>query len=231
MTAGFWILQSSDNTARFEQFGQSQDNPTVVGDYDGDGKTDVAVYRNGAAAGEQSYFYYRGSMNNPNGNVTYIPWGIQSDRPYVGDFDGDGRTDVAVQRNVNSLSTHYILQSADNSLRVAYMGLNTDTITPGDYNGDGKTDVALLRNENGGRTWYVTTDFGASYNPTAWGINNALAAVGDYDGDGKSDLTVYQNDTSGGGYNFFVLKSSDNSMLNYRWGQNLDFPLAAFNQH
>jgi hypothetical protein len=77
----------------------------------------------------------------------------------------------------------------------------------------------------------VTTDFGASYSTTAWGVNNALSAVGDYDGDGKSDITVYQNDTNGGGFNFFVLKSSDNLMMTYRWGQNLDFPLAAFNQH
>jgi len=231
LTAGFYILQSADNTVRFEQFGQSQDNATVVGDYDGDGKTDVAVYRNGANAGEQSYFYYRGSANNPNGNVTYIPWGIQFDRPYTGDFDGDGKSDIAVQRNINSVSTHFIRQSADNSLRIAYLGLNTDSIIPGDYNGDGKTDVALVRNENSNRTWYVTTDFGASYSTTAWGVSNALSAVGDYDGDGKADITVYQNDTNGGGFNFFVLKSSDNLMMTYRWGQNLDFPLAAFNQH
>jgi hypothetical protein len=231
LTAGFYILQSSDNTFRFEQFGQSLDNPTVVGDYDGDGKTDVAVYRNGVNTGEQSYFYYRGSANNPNGSVTYVPWGIRLDRAYTGDFDGDGRGDFAVQRSIDGVSTHFILQSADNSLRIAYLGDPNDSILPGDYNGDGKTDVALLRNENGGRVWYVTTDFGASYAATAWGINNALPAVGDYDGDGKTDLTVYQNDPAGGDFNFFVLKSSDNSMLAHRWGQNLDIPVASFNQH
>ena len=227
----FYIMNSSDNTFRVEQFGQNGDNATVANDYDGDGKTDLAVYRNGATTGEQSYFFYRGSANNPNGDVTYIPWGIQFDRPYTGDFDGDGKGDVAVQRTINGVSTHFILQSSNNSLRIAYMGAGTDSIVPGDFNGDGITDIALVRNENSARTWYITTDFGATYSRTVWGINNASSFVGDYDGDGKSDISVYQNDTSGGGFNFFVLKSTDSSMLAYRFGQNLDFPVATYNVH
>lgn len=233
LTAGFYILQSSTNTLRFEQFGQSLDDPTMVGDYDGDGITDVAVYRRGAAAGDQSYFYYRGSLNNPNGTVTYVPWGVNGDRPYVGDFDGDGKTDVAVQRTENSVGVHYILQSSNGSARVAYFGNGSsgDSIVPGDYNGDGRTDIAVRRTENGSKVWYVTTDFGATLSSTVFGTTNSLSAVGDYDGDGKSDVAVYQNDTSGGGYHFFVLKSSDGSSLAYRWGQNLDFPVAGSNQH
>jgi hypothetical protein len=227
----FYILNSSDNTIRIETFGIPQDSAAVADDYDGDGKTDIAVYRNGAAAGEQSYFFYRSSLNNPNGNISYIPWGVQFDRPYTGDFDGDGKADVAVQRTINGVSTHFILQSSNNSSRVAYMGAGTDSVIPGDYNGDGITDIALLRNENSARTWYITTDFGATYSRTVWGINNALGFAGDYDGDGKSDITVYQNDTSGGGFNFFVLQSTNNSMLAYRFGQNLDFPIASFNTH
>lgn len=230
LTAGFWILQSSDNVVRFEQFGQSQDNATIAADYDGDGKTDMAVYRNGAAAGEQSYFYYRGSANNPDRNIAYVPWGTQFDRPYTADFDGDGKADIAVQRTINSVSVHFILQSSG-TMRTAILGAGTDSIIPADFDGDGKTDIALLRNENGGRAWYVTTDLGATYTATRWGINNALSAVGDYDGDGKADITVYQNDTSGGGFNFFVLKSSDNAMMTYRYGQNLDMPVASFNTH
>src|SRR5262249_14272011 len=35
--AGFYILQSSDNTFRFDQFGQTGDVPSVTADYDGDG--------------------------------------------------------------------------------------------------------------------------------------------------------------------------------------------------
>lgn len=229
--AGFWVLQSSDNVVHFEPFGLSNDNPTIVSDFDGDGKTDYAVYRNGPAAGQQSYFYYRASRNNPNGNVTYIPWGVQFDRPYTGDFNGDGKIDIAVMRVINGVGTHFIYDIANGSSQVAYMGGTADSILPGDYNGDGKTDIALLRNEGGGRTWYVTSDLGANYTVTRWGINNAIPAVGDYDGDGKSDIAIYQNDTSGGGFNFFVVNSGDQSTTAYRWGQNLDFPVASFNSH
>ena len=230
-TAAFWILQSSDNVVRIEQFGQAQDNATVVDDFDGDGKTDVAVYRNGPTAGSQSYFYYLGSANNPNKNVTYLPWGVQFDRAYTADFDGDGKAEIAVERAIDGVATHFIFNPSTGQMRIAYMGVNGDSIIPGDFDGDGKTDIALLRNEGGGRTWYVTTDLGVTYTATRWGITNATGAVGDYDGDGKSDLAVYQNDTAGGGFNFFVINSGDSSTIAYRWGQNLDFPIAAFNTH
>ena len=57
----FFIFRSSDNTLQQEQFGRTGDVPTVVGDWDGDGRADVAVYRNGANAGAQSFFFFRPS--------------------------------------------------------------------------------------------------------------------------------------------------------------------------
>ena len=44
----------------------------VLRDYDGDGKVDVAVYRNGA------WFIYRSS----DGGVTSVGWGIAQDIPF-----------------------------------------------------------------------------------------------------------------------------------------------------
>jgi hypothetical protein len=43
----WWIRHSSDDSVEVVQWGDSSDKP-VPGDYDGDGKTDVAIYRNGA---------------------------------------------------------------------------------------------------------------------------------------------------------------------------------------
>ncbi len=65
--ANFYILNSSNNTFRAEQFGTSGDNPTLAGDWDADGKADLAVYRGGA----QSYFYYRPS-SQPGTNFVGI---------------------------------------------------------------------------------------------------------------------------------------------------------------
>jgi hypothetical protein len=65
--AYFFILQSSNNTVRFAQFGKQGDDPSIVRDYDGDGKADVAVFRKGAAitaadpCGGGAIWYYRPS--------------------------------------------------------------------------------------------------------------------------------------------------------------------------
>ncbi len=57
----FYILQSLTNTFRASQFGQTGDDPRVVGDWDGDGLADPAFYRNGASPGVPGAFFYRPS--------------------------------------------------------------------------------------------------------------------------------------------------------------------------
>jgi hypothetical protein len=67
----------------------------VSGDFDGDGKTDIAVFR--PATGEwfirlstQGYVFAAGNW--------YFQWGLPGDQPIASDFDGDGKTDIAVFR-------------------------------------------------------------------------------------------------------------------------------------
>ncbi|HEY0545368.1 MAG TPA: FG-GAP-like repeat-containing protein [Pyrinomonadaceae bacterium] len=184
----FYILNSSDNTFRSEVFGLAGDDP-MPSDWDGDGKDDLAVYSNGAQAGEQSSFYYRGSANNPNGNITFVPWGIAGDRPVLGDFDGDRRTDAAVFRTSNQ--TWYVRASSSGQLLVTVFvsgGFPTDLVAA-DYDADGKTDLAM---HTAGGAWYIYLPQGvrSSLLPATADFTPAPA---DYDGDGRAETVVFSN--------------------------------------
>ena len=88
------------------QFGLSNDL-VVPGDYDGDGKTDVAVVREGATPDSNlSWFILRSS----DGVFNAFTFGLTgSDLTAQNDYDGDGKTDIAVWRDTNG--TFYVLGS------------------------------------------------------------------------------------------------------------------------
>lgn len=212
LVAGFYILQSSNNTVRFEQFGQTGDVPFEVGDWDGDGKADPAVYRD-AAFGSQSYFFYRGSLNNPSGIVNFVPWGTSGDKPMRGDFDGDGKIDAAVFRP--STGVWYILRSSDNAFVIDRWGLSTDKFVLADYDGDAKTDLAVFRNG----VWYIKQ----SSNNTAvfynWGLSTDLPVTGDFDSDGKADVGIFRAG------NWYLRMSGTSALSSQSFGNSTDKPI------
>ena len=62
--------------------------------------------------------------------VSYINWGTSTDTPVTGDFDSDGKSDVAVYRG----GVWYILNSATNSLTARQFGTTNDTALAGAFN-------------------------------------------------------------------------------------------------
>ena len=70
-------------------------------------------------------------------------WGLSSDVPVVGDFDGDGRADIGVYRP--STATWYILTSSSDYSQtiVQQWGVATDIPVVGDYDGDGMSVMAV----------------------------------------------------------------------------------------
>lgn len=182
--AYYYILRSSDNVVQAFQFGATGDVP-LSGDFDGDGKADLAVYRKGAN-NSQSHFFYRPSAQTGVNYITYA-FGLGEDKPVVEDFDGDGKTDIAVYRPSNGV---WYIQKSRDGFYATQFGVVTDKPVPADYDGDGKADVAVFRVENG--VWYLqrSRDGFAGF---AFGIGTDKPVAADYDGDGKADIAVFRN--------------------------------------
>ncbi len=200
-----------------------------MGDYDGDGKADPAVYRSGATPGEQSTWYYRGSLTPAN--VSAVQWGQNGDFAAPGDYDGDGKNDYVVQRNNGGGQARFWMLQTTAGFSSTVFGIPNDVIVPGDYDGDGKTDLAVIRPVDGTYRWFVQPSSGGAYTETVWG-NSAtdFAAQGDYDGDGKTDQAIWRPSATPGESIFWYLGSTGGA-IGVTWGQNEDIPVAFYNTH
>ena len=184
--------------------------------FDGDGKTDVAVYR----ASNGGWYIIPSS---PPGTPYGVGWGGDaSDIPVPGDFDGDGKTDIAVYRGSNG--GWYIIPSLPpgTPYGVGWGGDATDKPVPGDYDGDGKTDIAVYRGSNGG--WYIIPSLppGTPYGVGWGGDASDKPAPGDYDGDGKMDIAVYRASTGA----WYIYPSGGGSPYGFGWGgDSTDLPV------
>jgi hypothetical protein len=139
-----------------------------VGDFNGDGKHDITVFRP-----SDGVWYVRGLFE--------LQWGAPGDVPVPGDYDGDGVTEAAVWRP--STGVWHVRGQFE-----AQWGSPGDVPVPGDYNGDGVTDVAVWRPSTG--EWYVRNQF-----TVPWGGLGDIPVAGDYNGDGVTDVAVWRPST------------------------------------
>ncbi|HZM76900.1 MAG TPA: VCBS repeat-containing protein [Candidatus Limnocylindrales bacterium] len=176
---GVWWYRPSGNPSGHiaVAFGQSGDKP-LPGDFDGDRRTDQAVFRSG--------IWY---LQLSTGGFQAVSFGLPGDKPVPGDYDGDGKTDIAVFRPSDTM--WYIMPSTGNGdwYGVRY-GISTDRPVPGDYDGDGKTDVAVYRPLFG--AWLVHQSSNNQDTSVQFGLSSDRVVPADYDGDGRTDIAVFR---------------------------------------
>jgi exo-beta-1,3-glucanase (GH17 family) len=166
-------------------------NYVAVGDFNGDNKADLAF---------ANYYPVRSlSILLGNGDGTFqpalnTPWGdnIGVWSVALGDFNGDGKTDIAT---VNLAGVEVLIGNGDGTFQSpVYNDVGTDprSLTVGDFNGDGNADLAVANYftnnvsvllGRGDGTFLPAVNFSVDFGPLS-------IAAGDFNKDGKTDLVI-----------------------------------------
>ena len=162
----------------------------TVGDFNGDGKSDLAV----ANRGSNNVSVLLGTGTGSFGAATNFSVGNAPSSVTVGDFNGDGKSDLAVaNRYGNNVSV--LLGTGTGSFGTATnfsVGIFPVSVTVGDFNGDGKSDLATANGSSNNVSVRLGTGAGSFGTATNFSVGTGPASVtvGDFNGDGKSDLAV-----------------------------------------
>jgi len=191
---------------RYKRESAFPDNPLF--DYDGDGKSDVSVFRP-----SEGVWY----LNQSTNGFIAAQFGISTDKIVPADYDGDGKTDIAVYRD----GTWWILQSGNNLVKTIQFGLAEDKPQTGDFDNDGRDDLVVFRPSNS--FWYRISSSSGVSSYSAFGVSGDKPVSGDFDGDGKSDLAIFRPSTGVWWYQ----SSINNAQLAVRWGIATDVPAPA----
>ncbi len=205
-----------------------------LADFNGDGKTDYAILRNNAPFAGQFQWWVQNNGSTSNSQV--LTWGISaSDVPATGDYDGDGKADIAVFRRNATSSGFWVFQSSTSTARFIRFGAPTDIPVVADYDGDGKDDAAIYRGATttGGQSqfWWLASrgNLANAQIPVNWGTMNDIPVTGDFNGDGRADFAVQRS--VGAGSVFYIHASNGNVDANttntiVQFGSSGDLPVA-----
>jgi uncharacterized delta-60 repeat protein len=208
LIGGLFTKINQQSAVRIARLLNSTAPPRTPFDYDGDGKSDVSVFR----PSENRWYILRSF----DAGIIQTFFGAAGDIPAPADYDGDGKTDLAVWRP--STGAWWYLSSLSGAQLSVNWGQAGDLPRPSDFDGDGKTDFVVYRPSNG--VWYRLGS-GGQTSILAFGTAGDKPLVGDFDGDGKSDPAVFRPSTG----DWWYAASASGQFLAVHWGQAGDIPV------
>jgi hypothetical protein len=204
----------------FAGWAQTPGARPVAGDFNHDGRTDIALIPGPNTSWWTSlpvaFSQGDGTFGVTNAGVgDYSQWAqVPGAKPVAGDFNGDGRTDIALIPGPNTswwTSLPVAFSQGDGTFGITAVGVGDYSqwaqvpgVRPvaGDFNGDGRTDISLIPGP--GTSWWTTLPTAFSQGDGSFRITNtgvgdyvlwgqtpgARPVAGDFNGDGRTDIAL-----------------------------------------